>query len=257
MASLLGTRTGELHLALASDRRDPAFAPAPSTTAYQRSLVRRQLAQAATTFRLLRSSQRTLPLGVNKEVRDTLRLGPECLARIRDIGSRRLAGVRIRCHGDYHLGQVLYTGNDFMIIDFEGEPARPLRTRREKHPPFRDAAGMMRSFHYAAYAGLLQLAARERTVASLRPWAEAWYSAMAGSFLSAYLDRLAGSILLPSDDAVTTLWIKTFFLEKALYEAAYELNNRPAWLRIALSGIQQAIAPDLARTAQIHCVPSP
>ncbi len=242
MAALLGTRTGELHLALASDRRDPAFAPAPSTAAYQRALVRGQVTRAATTFRLLRGSLKRLPAGVKKEAQAALRLGSESLARIRTIGTGRLPGIRIRCHGDYHLGQVLYTGNDVIIIDFEGEPAKSLRARRAKHPPFRDAAGMMRSFHYAAYAGLFRQGGRGRRVASLGQWAEAWYSAMATSFLRAYLGALTGSPLLPEDRAAATRWIKIFFLDKALYEVAYELNNRPAWLRIPLSGIRQAIA---------------
>jgi maltose alpha-D-glucosyltransferase/alpha-amylase len=245
MASLLGRRTGELHCALASDRRDPAFAPVPSTRAYQRALVREQLARATATFRLLRGAGRTLPPSVRKGVQDALRLEHECLARLRAVGSGRMAGVRIRCHGDYHLGQVLYTGRDFVIIDFEGEPATPLRARREKHPPFRDVAGMMRSFHYAAYAGLLEGTGRAPTgLASLHPWADAWYSTMAGAFLSAYLESLAGSSLLPEDPAVTRSWLKTFFLDKAVYEIGYELNNRPAWLQIPLSGIRAAVAPE-------------
>jgi maltose alpha-D-glucosyltransferase/alpha-amylase len=243
MAARLGTRTGELHLALASDRRDPAFAPEPSTAAYQRALVREQVTRATTTFRLLRGSLTRLPAGVKAEARAALRLAPESLAHIRAIGTGRLPGVRIRCHGDYHLGQVLYTGNDVVIIDFEGEPAKSLRARREKHPPFRDAAGMVRSFHYAAYAGLFREGERGRRVASEREWAEAWYNAMAASFLRAYLGALTGSPLLPEDRAAATRWINIFFLDKALYEVAYELNHRPAWLRIPLSGIRQAIAP--------------
>jgi maltose alpha-D-glucosyltransferase/alpha-amylase len=251
MASRLGTRTGELHRALASDRLDPAFTPVPSTSAYQRALVREQLARANTAFRLLHRAMTQLPASARKEAETVVRLRSECLARIRQIESGRVPAQRIRCHGDYHLGQVLDTGRDFMIIDFEGEPAKPLRARREKHPPFRDAAGMMRSFHYAAYAGLFKAAEHHAPAASLRAWAEAWYSAMAGAFLRAYLAALAGSGLLPADPAVTARWLRTFYLDKALYEVAYELNNRPAWVRIPLSGIQQALAGEPAPARQV------
>ena len=250
MATLLGTRTGELHLALASDRRDPAFAPAPCSEAYQRVLVREQFARAAATFRLLRNSLRQLPAAVKKEAEATLCLRHDYLARIRRIGAGRLAAVRIRCHGDYHLGQILYTGNDFIIIDFEGEPAKPLRARREKHPPFRDAAGMMRSFHYAAYAGLFGRGKNGRSTLALRSWADAWYVTMAGVFLRAYLNALSGSPLLPSDPAVTALLLETFLVEKALYEVAYELNNRPSWLPIPLTGIRQMIGQPTVASAR-------
>ncbi|MEW6681446.1 MAG: putative maltokinase [Nitrospirota bacterium] len=241
MAVLLGRRTGELHRALAADRRDPAFAPARCTLAYQRALARDGIARAKETYRLLSRSLAGLPVALKHEVRATLRLRNESLAKIRRLGAVRLSAPRIRCHGDYHLGQVLYTGNDFVIIDFEGEPTKPLAARRGKHPPLRDVAGMMRSFHYVAYAALFQRGETGRHLADLWPWAHVWYATMAGVFLRAYFDTLARSSLLPEDPAETVFWLETFLLDKALYEAAYELNHRPDWLRIPLAGIREVI----------------
>jgi maltose alpha-D-glucosyltransferase/alpha-amylase len=249
MAALLGTRTAGLHLALASDPRDPAFSPAPCTTAYQQALVREQIARASATLGLLRDSLHRLPAAVKQEAEATLGVRRDYLARIRRIGAGRMAAVRIRCHGDYHLGQVLCTGNDFIIIDFEGEPAKPLRARREKHPPFLDAAGMIRSFHYAAYAGLFAKGHNGPSALALQPWADAWYITMAGVFLRAYLDALSGSTLLPSDPTVTARLLEAFLVDKALYEVAYELNNRPSWLGIPLAGLRQIAGRPAASSA--------
>ncbi len=241
MAVLLGRRTGELHRALAANRRDPAFAPAPCTMGYQRALERDGIALANATYRLLRRSLARLPVALQNEVRATLRLRNESVAKIRKLGAARLSAPRIRCHGDYHLAQVLYTGSDFVIIDFEGEPATPLAARRGKHPPLRDVAGMMRSLHYVAYAGLFQRGEKGRRLPDLWSWAHVWYATTAGVFLRTYLDTLANSSLLPADPAETVFWLETFLLDKALYETSYELNNRPDWLRIPLAGIREVI----------------
>ena len=157
----------------------------------------------------------------------------------------KISATRIRCHGDYHLGQVLYTGKDFMILDFEGEPARPLSERRMKRSPFRDVAGMLRSFQYAAYARLYDEAQAgvlpPGALPALASWALDWERWVSAAFLRAYLDRAWGtSFVPPSRDEIAAL-MDIYLMEKAVYELAYELNNRPGWVRIPLQGIRQIL----------------
>jgi maltose alpha-D-glucosyltransferase/alpha-amylase len=157
-------------------------------------------------------------------------------------------GQRIRIHGDYHLGQTLRTGDaklpagggDFVLIDFEGEPARPIEERRRKQSPLKDAAGMLRSFAYVAFAALDPLVGAERGGAdcdALPGWAHWWQNAASAEFLRAYRDAAAQNpALLPAPEPAQAL-LDAYLLEKALYEVLYELNHRPAWLRIPMNGI--------------------
>ena len=147
-------------------------------------------------------------------------------------------GQRIRIHGDYHLGQILRAKNDFVILDFEGEPARSLTERRRKQSPIKDVAGMLRSFSYAAFAGLQRFAQRRPDDArNMEPWAQLWVNAVACAFLSSYQQSLAHATnLLPSGQTAQTM-LRLALVEKALYELQYELNNRPEWVRIPLAGI--------------------
>src|SRR3954451_18877425 len=146
--------------------------------------------------------------------------------------------TKIRVHGDYHLGQVLRTGDDFVILDFEGEPARPLPQRRRKQTPLKDVVGMLRSFDYAAYAGLFAVTQdRPADFERLIPWAQAWQVWTAAAFLRQYLATAAGAAFLPAEPGVVSRLLRAFSLEKALYELLYELNNRPDWVRIPLHGI--------------------
>jgi maltose alpha-D-glucosyltransferase/alpha-amylase len=155
--------------------------------------------------------------------------------------------MRIRCHGDYHLGQVLVTEGDVMIIDFEGEPARPIEERRAKSSPLRDVAGMLRSFSYAALTAIgAATETRPDDVKRLAPWAELWETWVRATFLRAYLAATRDSGFLPPPGDLEVL-LRAFVLEKALYELAYELNNRPAWVHIPLTGIAQ-----LTRSAPSH-----
>jgi maltose alpha-D-glucosyltransferase/alpha-amylase len=147
-------------------------------------------------------------------------------------------GQRIRIHGDYHLGQVLQIKGDFVIIDFEGEPARPIAERRAKLPPLKDVAGMLRSWSYAAYAGLIAYAARHPVDwESLEPWARLWERSMGAEFLRAYRNTAQAAGFLPAGDESFGKLLEIFLLDKVLYELSYELNNRPAWVRIPLMGI--------------------
>jgi maltose alpha-D-glucosyltransferase/alpha-amylase len=145
--------------------------------------------------------------------------------------------VRIRCHGDYHLGQVLVTEGDVMILDFEGEPARPLAERRAKSSPLRDVAGMLRSFSYAASTAISAATeTRPDDMKRLAPWAELWEQWVSATFLRAYLAATRDAAFVPPPRDLDVL-LRAFALEKALYEMAYELNNRPAWVHIPLAGI--------------------
>jgi maltose alpha-D-glucosyltransferase / alpha-amylase len=156
---------------------------------------------------------------------------------------RRIDVVRIRTHGDLHLGQVLYTGKDFVIIDFEGEPARPLSERRRKRPGLRDVAGMLRSFHYAAFGSLLEQvssgALGGRDFASMEPWARLWQEWTSWAFLKAYLETAGESPIVPKDRDELKVLLDAFVLDKAIYELGYELNSRPDWVTIPLHGIEQ------------------
>jgi hypothetical protein len=157
--------------------------------------------------------------------------------------NRSIRAGRIRCRGDYHLGQVLYTGKDFVIIDFEGEPARPLGQRRIRHTPLRDVAGMMRSFHYAANAPLFAPGAGVfiENAHALEAWSRYWYAYSAATFMRAHLNSAGEAPFLPRSVEELGILLGVSMLEKVLYELRYELNNRPDWARIPLQGILQMV----------------
>ncbi len=163
------------------------------------------------------------------------------LKRFRSVLDRKISAMRIRVHGDYHLGQVLFTGKDFVIIDFEGEPARSLSSRRIKRSPLRDVAGMLRSFHYAASAPLIGKTGgsvfRPENVAHLEPWAHCWNLWVSAAFLSAYLETSAQGSFLPRLREEISSLLFVYLLEKSIYELGYELNNRPDWVKLPLRGI--------------------
>jgi maltose alpha-D-glucosyltransferase/alpha-amylase len=189
-------------------------------------------------FDLLKDSVATLP-------DESVDLAGMVLGRRRQIleSFRRplpdsLAAQRIRVHGDYHLGQVLQVKTDYVILDFEGEPARPLAERREKLSPLKDVAGMMRSLSYAAHAGLIAYTTRRpEALEVLEPWARLWETAMAAEFLRSYRETARDAKFLPAYETDFRRLLATYLLDKALYELSYELNNRPAWVRIPLLGI--------------------
>jgi maltose alpha-D-glucosyltransferase/alpha-amylase len=246
---LLALRTAELHLALASDPADPAFAPEPFTSLYQRSLYQSLRNSALRNLPLLSGKLGELTGPTATEAAELLGRESEILEAFRPIVGARLEGLRIRTHGDYHLGQVLYTGNNFVIIDFEGEPARSLGERRIKRSPLGDVAGMLRSFDYAANTELFGSVQRgllsEEEASRLQPWARFWSQWVGSSFLRAYLPPVTAAGLVPRDrDAVRRL-LHVLLLDKSVYELGYELNNRPAWARIPIRGILELLdAPE-------------
>jgi maltose alpha-D-glucosyltransferase/alpha-amylase len=241
IARTLGQRTAELHLALASEREDPAFAPEPFTTLYQRSMYQSMRNSALRTLPLLRAKLGEMSDAAAAEATAVLEREEEILATLQAIVGARLEGSRIRIHGDYHLGQVLYTGNDFVIIDFEGEPARSLSERSIKRSPLRDAAGMLRSFDYAAYTALFGLVERgvlpEEEGSKLEPWARFWSRWVGSSFLRAYLPPVSAAGLVPRDRDALRRILHVLLLDKSIYELGYELDNRPGWARVPIRGI--------------------
>jgi maltose alpha-D-glucosyltransferase / alpha-amylase len=218
----LATRTAELHRALAAPSGNAAFEPEPLTPQEVAAWKQRVREEAAATFARLEKSQQ----GALDQV----------LERIDACAAPSKPTFRTRHHGDYHLGQVLLASNDFLIIDFEGEPSRPLADSRRKQSPVRDVAGMLRSFAYAKGAALMNAVqpapAAERGAADL----DAWEAAARKAFLTAYAEAMHGSGVFESFDDVRGL-ADLAEIEKLLYELRYELDNRPAWLRIPLQGL--------------------
>jgi maltose alpha-D-glucosyltransferase/alpha-amylase len=238
---LLGERTGELHTALASSADDRLFAPEPSNTMAQRSVFQSMRALLRRTTALLEKKLNDLPEKFQNEAREILAAERTILDREKRLLDRRSMAAKIRIHGDYHLGQVLYTGKDFIILDFEGEPARPLSERKLKRSALRDVAGMMRSFQYAAYSALWQPAMRPEDVPFLERWADFWYRRMSGVFLQSYLQTTAGAVFVPPHPEDLQILLEAYLLDKAVYEIGYELNNRPGWVVIPVRGIKHIL----------------
>lgn len=242
MVSLLGKRTAELHLAMASLSQNGDTAPEQFSILYQKSVYQSMRALTLEVFGELESNLGGLKNEVADEVRELLSAKQEILERFKNLTARKIQGLKIRIHGDYHLGQVLYTGKDFVIIDFEGEPARSLSERRLKQSALRDVAGMMRSFHYAAYgSAILRPGNHTADSEDLRQWTDLWYCCVSKMFLGSYLAAVGDTELIPKDKKDFRTLLEAFLLEKAIYEVGYELNNRPDWLIIPLRGAMQLL----------------
>ncbi len=240
-AALLGRRTAEMHIALATPTHNPDFLAESFTTADLVADADRIDAQLTLTLGALKRSMSHLTETTADNAALVLSRRIELFARARAIASATPAdaGERIRVHGDYHLGQVLRSRGDFVILDFEGEPARSLTARRAKQSPIKDVAGMLRSFSYAAYAALNAFAQRRPDDAkNLEPWATLWQNSVSTEFLRAYqLTISATDPALVPRAAQSQLLLNAYLLEKSLYELLYELDNRPTWVRIPLAGI--------------------
>jgi len=239
-AATLGRRTAELHAILA-DSTSPAFAPEPLDAATLGTLADQMRDHARASLGVLDERLSTLNEATRAHAEAVVSKRAALESRFDEIRSLDRAGLRIRVHGDYHLGQVLRTEEDFFIIDFEGEPARSIAERKAKHSPMKDLAGMVRSYSYAAYAALFAYTTHDPgRYAALEPWAETWQYWASDAFLRGYLDTAGDRAFTPRGDAWRTL-LCMFVLDKALYELEYELNNRPDWVRIPLAGISKLI----------------
>jgi maltose alpha-D-glucosyltransferase/alpha-amylase len=237
-ARQLGERTAGMHIALAGETDDPAFAPEAFSTLYQRSVYQSMRGLAKRTLSMLRKQLHTIPEANREAAEELLGWEGEIFKRQERLLRRKVITTKIRIHGDYHLGQVLNTGKDFVIIDFEGEPSRSLTERKLKRSPLRDVAGMLRSFHYAAHTALSRLSLRPEDVPFLEPWAEHWARFVSRVYLHAYLGMTQSQAFIPDDGEDLATLLDAFILDKAVYEVGYELNNRPAWVGIPIRGIR-------------------
>ena len=241
-ARLLGQRTAEMHQALGA-AAGAMLSPTPMDAGYRREittaagkLLDRQASELKSKAGDLSGLPATLAARVLEREGDLRR-------RLAVLNERAMDVDLIRIHADYHLGQVLVTDDDFVIIDFEGEPLLTIPERRRRRPALKDVAGMVRSFHYAANAQLLlnetTYAGRDATALAQR--ADAWYRTVSQAYLDAYYATCGDADFLPADPADRAALLDLFILEKAIYEVAYELNSRPAWLPVPLSGVLERI----------------
>ena len=238
LADILGRRTGELHVTLA-DSTDAAFAPEPMTKANLNDTIAVMRQRAQTHLTLLETELPRLEDRIQQQAREVLERRDVLLQQFDELRELTGSSARIRCHGDYHLGQILVTEGDVVILDFEGEPARPLYERRAKCSPLRDIAGMIRSFSYAALTAVGAVTqTRPEDALRLGPWADFWHRWISASFLRSYLIATRGAAFLPPPDDLDVM-LRAYVLDKALYEVAYELNHRPSWVYIPLTGVLQ------------------
>ncbi|CAN5298800.1 maltose alpha-D-glucosyltransferase [soil metagenome] len=241
----LGLRTGELHAAFAEPTEDPAFSPEPLAPGEAPGWADSVLRELGQTIELLENSRPRLPEAALPEADRLLNRRAELEELVREARVEDLELVKTRYHGDYHLGQVLVSNNDFQIIDFEGEPDRPLEERRRKHSPLRDVAGMLRSFNYASRSALADVSLeRMDNIDELSSWAAYWERRVREEFLAGYGEGAAGSASYPEDPETARALIDLFTLEKALYEVRYEIGNRPDWVGIPIRGILQLLDAD-------------
>ncbi len=233
---VLAQRTAELHRALAAPSNDAAFSPLPLGRPDVDAYRQRALGEARGALDLLAANIEAVPAADRENANAVLARREHIMQRIEACAAATPPGRKIRIHGDYHLGQVLVTRNDFIIIDFEGEPGHSLEERRAKHSPLRDVAGMMRSFSYVQQSALRSVAHNEAEAARMAPLGRTWEVEVRSAFLSAY-DSAARPAALYDSLLPGQGLLGLFELEKALYELRYEIGNRPAWVGIPLQGI--------------------
>jgi maltose alpha-D-glucosyltransferase/alpha-amylase len=246
-ARQMGRLTAALHLALASEPADPDFAPEPFTPHSQRGVFQSMHNLARRNLQLLGERLKGLPPELQAPAQAVLGRESRMLEQFRVFCQRDLRMARIRVHGDYHLGQVLWTGKDFWIVGFEGPPAAALSERRLKRSPLCDVADMLRSFHYAAHVALRKQAAQGMLqppqLAGLERWARFWSHCVGAAFFAAYRQSAGTTALLPADDADLDIVMETYLLRRAIYELGYDLEHRPDWVGISLPGLLELIQP--------------
>ncbi len=241
-ARLLGARTAELHLTLASDSEDKNFAPEPFTSYYQRSLFQSMRNLAVESFWQLRRRLKTLPTEVLPLAQRALELKPALIQQFRQLFEHRLAAQRIRIHGNLDLGEVLWTGKDFVFLDFEGSIMTPISERGLKRSPLRDVAGLVRSFHHAAHAGLSQHGERGNVhLPAFEAWAQYWSDGVSAVYLKAYFQRLGKTGLYPAGETELRAMLQAYLLNWMLRELNHELGTHSDNLRIPLQDILHLI----------------
>jgi maltose alpha-D-glucosyltransferase/alpha-amylase len=251
-AQIIGERTAALHMALASDSDDRQFAPEPFTPHWQRSLFQSIRNLIRQNFQLLNKQFKKLPAEIQPLAQQVLALEPEMIKGLRALYELRMDSWRIRVHGDYHLGQLLFTGKDFLVIDFEGEPSLAISERRLKRSPLLDVAGMIRSFHYAAHAAFLKQiehgALPPAQLNSTLAWGNFWAQWVSAAFYRAYCSGVKATGFLPAGETAANILLHAHLLRTAVYELGYELINRPDWLKIPLQGIVELMNPKISKS---------
>jgi trehalose synthase-fused probable maltokinase len=243
-ARTLGEQTAQLHLTLARGT-DSSLAPEPLTPADISRVVEGTGTRVRRAFAQLATKQRTLAPHAAARA-DALRAHqPDMFALLDRLGSMAIDATRIRVHQDYHLGQLLWTGDRFVLLDFEGEPLRPMAERRAKRSPLTDVAGMLRSYSYAAWSGLFTWSRAHGADATAREaWAVLWETAIGVLFLGTYLEATRGASFLPADDEQLGALLQLLMLDKGVYELEYELNNRPDWVLVPVEGLLRLMTDD-------------
>jgi maltose alpha-D-glucosyltransferase/alpha-amylase len=238
---LMGVRTAELHAALSSRPEVPDFSPEPFTDFYRHGLYHGMLGLMGRSLDSLRVQLKTLPEAVSAVAEALLAREADIRKELLPLRDLRISGARIRIHGDYQLGNVLFTGNDVVIQNFDGPTGRPLSERRIKRSALRDVASMIRSLHYAAHAvsfGYVPGVVKGREqVARIDHWAEHWHEWVSAMFLQGYLETSAGMDFLPKTEIETRALLRAHLIEKSLLEIAYELEYRPEWVGIPVHGL--------------------
>ena len=235
LIEVLGRRTGELHQAFGRSTGDSAFEREPITEQDMSNWSNALKAEAVATLDEVERRSEDFPEEVREGCDRLSALRPVLLDRISPQALAGISAAKMRYHGDYHLGQVLRVDEDFVIIDFEGEPARSMDERRQKHSPLRDVAGMLRSFSYAAAVATNRLT-NEDPVDRHRagPLVESWEEQVRDAFMSGYRGAVQGCPAWPEEPGAAERLIEFFVIEKALYELRYEMGNRPDWISVPL-----------------------
>jgi maltose alpha-D-glucosyltransferase/alpha-amylase len=253
-ARKLGNRLAELHLALASAvESGSALAPEPFTPHYQRGLLQAMRNTVVQNFRLLERYARTAPSEIAALAQKALELQPAILDLIRNVFSGRVEAKRIRVHGDCRLEQVLWTGKDFVFIDFKGDPLIPLSERRIKRSPLRDVTSLLRSFHHAAHSGLGHQIERggvpPENAAKFAPWITFWTRWSSVTFIQAYFERLGSSNLLPQDENEVRLLLRTYLVYELALELGRELEQPSRRITLPLRGIIEIMSRQIKSRA--------
>ncbi|MDZ4185683.1 MAG: maltose alpha-D-glucosyltransferase [Desulfuromonadales bacterium] len=242
MALLLGQRTAEMHQALASSPAESVWRVEEFSTLYQRSVFQSMRALLRRNFSLLASRLPDLPEEVQRRAGPLLAAEKKIIACLHKITEHRFLAMKCRIHGDFHLGQALFTGKDFVFIDFEGEPSHSLGERRLKRSPLRDVASMIYSIHFAAMTTLQHHgSSHPDDAALLDAWLEAWYVCVGGSYLKAYLQGMQGSPLVPADADDLATMLRCFLIYKIIHELGHALNNRVEGVDLHLRGLEMTL----------------
>jgi len=222
---LLGERTAELHAALASEKEDPEFYPEEFSLHYQRSLFSSFQSPVREVYHTLERKYDQIPENIRDDVGRIFPLKHKVLQVLKKVYSNKLDIMKIRTHGNFKLRHVLFTGRDFVFINFEGSPGKRYSQRRLKKSPLSDIASIISSFHYIAYEGILKNQnIRKEDINALRPWAEKWFHYMVQIYLRAYLDRTNGNRFIPENDEDFKNILNVFLLEMAIHRLSDELE---------------------------------